>query len=134
GTVLRLEESRVVMGFSATGEERQYAIESAPLRRVRFPVGTRVNARDGSAFVVEAIEEDEGLLTYGGSDGRRLHEADLSDILGADSPAERLLLGSVHPTRTFELRREALFHQHRRRLSSVRGYMGGRIDLIPHQL
>ena len=50
------------------------------------------------------------------------------------SPTERLLAGQVEPGEVFDLRYRALQTQSRIRSSEVRGFLGGRIELIPHQL
>jgi ATP-dependent helicase HepA len=49
-------------------------------------------------------------------------------------PQERLFAGRFDSPTTFELRRRTLNLLHRSRKSPVRGFVGGRIDLIPHQL
>jgi ATP-dependent helicase HepA len=79
------------------------------------------------------VSEQSGLLLYRG-EGRELLETELSDDLSFNQPAERLRNGQVDPTEVFDLRLAALHHQHRRRQSKVRGFVGGRIHLIPHQL
>jgi len=50
---------------------------------------------------------------------------------GAD---DRLFMGDVDSPQAFALRRETLQYEYKRRLSPVNGFVGGRIDLIPHQL
>ena len=51
------------------------------------------------------------------------------------SPAGRYDNVSLkHYTSVFDLRHSALKHQYRRRKSEVRGFLDGRIDLLPHQL
>jgi ATP-dependent helicase HepA len=134
GTVARLEHGRVVVLFPGAGEQRQYAADSAPLRRLRLRPGERVEAEDGTSFVIARIEERDARFVYHGDDGRSLPEARLGDAVGARSPLDRLLGGQVDPGPVFELRRAALEHRHRRRQSPVRGFVGGRMDLIPHQL
>src|SRR4029434_4691478 len=42
--------------------------------------------------------------------------------------------GNVSPSSVFDLRYRALQLQYERRRSPVRGFVGGRIGLIPHQL
>ncbi|MCC7377083.1 MAG: RNA polymerase-associated protein RapA [Verrucomicrobiales bacterium] len=134
GVVVRTEGGRVWLRFAAAGEDRQYAMESAPLRRVAFRPGETVCARQGEPGVVAAVAESRGLLRYQLADGRSIVETELQDTLGFGTPEDRLLAGRTDPWRTFELRREALVHQHRLRSSPVRGFVGGRMDLIPHQL
>ncbi len=133
GSVLRLSSRTVTVVFPASGEMREYAADNAPLRRVRFRVGDMIRDHAGHSFAVEAVVERAGLLHYRCA-GRELSEADLSDAISFDKPEERLLAGQLDPTELFDLRLAALRQQHRRRQSSVRGFVGGRIDLIPHQL
>ncbi len=128
------EGGRVLVRFPATGEQRRYAADQAPLRRVAFRPGEQVTARDGGGFVVEAVVQEQGRLVYRGPGGRTLPEGDLGDAMSFASPEQRLLHGQTDPLAVFELRRQALEHQHRRRQSPVRGFVGGRMDLIPHQL
>ncbi len=133
GSVLRLSSRTVTIVFPASGETREYAADNAPLRRVRFRTGDTIRDQEGRPLVVEAVTERAGLLLYRCA-GRELGEADLSDAISFDKPEERLLAGQLDPTELFDLRLAALRQQHRRRQSSVRGFVGGRIDLIPHQL
>jgi ATP-dependent helicase HepA len=134
GTVLRLEAGRVLVRFAAADEQRLYAPESAPLRRVAYRAGDVIQTRDGARHAVAAAAPLGGLLTYRTAAGRDVPEAELADALGFGSPEERLRHGRVDEWRAFDLRREAHEHQHRRRRSPVRGFVGGRMDLIPHQL
>ncbi len=134
GTVLRVAEGRVLVGFPASAEQRQYSVQSAPLRRVRYRVGESVVTADGDTFIVVSIDESGGLLVYRGAGSRAVPESGLSAAQGFGSPGDRLLRGDVESAGSYGLRREALELQHRRRRSAVRGFAGGRMDLIPHQL
>src|SRR5688572_3824640 len=133
GAVLRVSARTVTMVFGASAETREYARENAPLRRVRFRVGDTIKGHDGQSLVVQAVSEREGLLEYRG-DKVTLSETALCDSISFNKPEERLLAGQVDEPAVFDLRVAALHQQHRRRQSKVRGFMGGRIDLIPHQL
>ena len=133
GAVSEVERLTVTLVFRASGETRQYARENAPLRRVRFHTGDTVNDREGRAHSIASVEEREGLIHYSTGDSG-LCETELSDAISFNKPEERLFVGQVDPPETFALRVAALHHQHGRRQSPVRGFVGGRIDLIPHQL
>lgn len=133
GTVLRVGARTVTVVFGASAERREYAADNAPLRRVRFRTGDAVKTRDGAAFTVRSLRERDGLILYRGDDGE-LCESDLCDAISFNTPEERLLAGQVDGADGFNLRVAALQQQHRRRQSRVRGFVGGRIDLIPHQL
>ncbi len=133
GTVLRVDDGRVGILFPASGEMRQYAAETAPLKRVRFREGDSIKAHDGESVVVADVREEAGLITYV-CGGREIPEAQLSDAISFSMPEDRLLLGQVDEPRLFDLRADALERQRAARQSEARGFVGGRIDLIPHQL
>ncbi len=133
GAIAQITPRAVTVSFAASGETRQYAIDNAPLRRVRFRVGDTIKSRTNTSLKVQSVAEQNGLITYRGA-GAQLCETELSDTISFNQPDERLLNGHVEPSEVFDLRYSALLHQHRRRKSKVRGFVGGRIDLIPHQL
>lgn len=132
GVVAELDHNRITVEFPATREKRIYALGTTVLKRVQFREGDNVATRDGSPFTVESVEEDEGVLTYIGGK-HRVREDAISDITSVSSPAERLLAGQADPSEVFDLRLRTLQARSRFRQSPVRGYLGGRIDLIPHQ-
>ncbi len=133
GSVLRVTGRTVWVVFSASDETREYALDNAPLRRVRFQVGDSIKGQADRTLIVNRVTEENGLLVYGG-EGRELAETELSDTISFNKPEERLLSGHFDPTEVFDLRFASLAHEHRRRKSRVRGFVGGRIELIPHQL
>ncbi len=133
GIVLQAEYGRVEVMFPAAGEHRQYALKSAPLRRVEFKEGDRIKLHSGESVAVDSVEERAGLLLYRAA-GREIAEAELSDTISFSKPEERLLIGQVDETAIFELRVEALRRRAHIRQSPVRGFIGGRVDLLPHQM
>lgn len=135
GIVLGVEPGRVNLFFPASNAMRLYAEAAAPLRRIRFKVGDTIHAHDGDSFVVTVVSErSDGVITYGSPKGDRLVETQLSDILTWDKPGDRIAGAQVDESETFDLRLEALQHQHRVLQSPAYGFTGARIDLIPHQL
>lgn len=133
GSVLRVNNRTVTIEFKASDAQRQYAVASAPLRRVRFQAGATIRSRKDVSIAVKSVVEREGLLFYKGG-GRELCETELSDWITFNKAEERLFAGAVDLPEVFDLRVAALNHQYHRRKSKVRGFVGGRIDLIPHQL
>jgi ATP-dependent helicase HepA len=132
-TVVQTDSGRVQVEFKSAGETRTYATDHAPLKRVRFRAGDKVRTQDDKEFTVKEVIEQQGLLIYA-SENMRIPEAQLNDRLSLRGPQERLFAGRFDPSTTFELRRRTLELLHRSRKSPVRGFLGGRIDLIPHQL
>ncbi len=133
GIILEAGFGRVEVLFPAASERRQYALKSAPLRRVEFKEGDRIKLHDGRALVVEGVEERKGMLVYR-SGGAEFAEAELSDKISFSKPEDRLLGGQVDESQDFDLRVEALERRCAARKSAVRGFVGGRVSLIPHQM
>jgi ATP-dependent helicase HepA len=133
GCVVEVQPDRVTVRFDATGELRQYAREAAPLRRMRLRPGDPIAMRDGSTGVVSAVHEAAGRLGYM-VDGRQWPETELADRLGARGPEDRLRCGHFDSAEAYALRVQAWRLQHHYRKLPVRGFLGPRIDLIPHQL
>ena len=132
-TVVESGQGRVRFIFSATGETRTYAADNAPLKRVRFREGDAAETQAGKTFRIRAVIEKNGLLTYVG-EGEEVAEAELKHTLSLHGPEERLFGGRFDESAVFDLRQRTLAWLHRTRKSAVRGFLGGRIDLIPHQL
>jgi ATP-dependent helicase HepA len=133
GIILQTDAGRVTIFFPAANEHRQYALSSAPLRRVAFKEGDRIKTQSGATLVVERVQEIDNLLIYLTTRGP-LPEAELSDTISFSTPVERLMGGQIDDLDLFALRVEALNQRSRLRHSPVRGFVGGRVDLIPHQL
>lgn len=133
GIVLKAEYGRVEVMFPAAREHRQYALKSAPLRRVEFKEGDRIKLHSGESLAVTSVEERAGLLYYHAG-ARQVAEAELSDTISFSKPEDRLLIGQVDELSTFQLRVEALRRRSEIRQSPVRGFVGGRVDLLPHQM
>jgi ATP-dependent helicase HepA len=133
GQVAELDRTRITVEFPATRERRIYARGTPVLKRVQFAAGESVAPRTGAKFTIASVEETAGLLTYVGAEGQRVREDAISDITSVASPAERLMAGQADPSEVFDLRLRSLQAANRFRQSEVRGFLGGRIDLIPHQ-
>ncbi|HSI09624.1 MAG TPA: helicase-related protein [Rariglobus sp.] len=133
GQVAELDRTRITVEFPATREKRIYARGTPVLKRVQFAAGETVAPRTGAKFTVASVEETAGLLTYVGAEGQRVREDAISDITSVASPAERLMAAQADPSEVFDLRLRSLQARARIRQSEVRGFLGGRIDLIPHQ-
>ncbi len=133
GTVLKSDNRTVDILFQAHGTIRQYACGNAPLRRVRFGAGDTIKHQDGRSMKVSAVTGETGCLVYV-CEQDRFHESELNDELSLRGPQDRVLNGHFDELETFDLRLETLEHQHWRRQSEARGFVGGRMDLIPHQI
>lgn len=133
GHVIETGGGRVQVFFPAAGETRLYAADGAPLRRVRFKVGDTIVDAQQQPLRIERVEEQDGLLWYLSGD-RALSEAELGEVAITYGVEDMLARGEVDPPNLFALRRETRQHDYQRRRSPISGFVGGRIDLIPHQL
>ena len=138
GIVLSLEGNRVTILFVAAGDRRIYAADNAPLTRVRFTVGDQIDTQDGHKVTVTEVTERSGLLTYVGKDDvagvMHVEEMDLDHHMQFNKPQDRLFTGQLDSGELFSLRHETLRHLARLEQSPVRGLVGSRTNLIPHQL
>ncbi|HGG59502.1 MAG TPA: RNA polymerase-associated protein RapA, partial [Gammaproteobacteria bacterium] len=138
GTVIEADHRTVTLFFPATGEQRTYAIETAPLTRALFTPGSQVVSEDGWSMKVTGVEERDGLLTYVGlteqGDRAELPETALDNQLRLNRPADRLLSLRIDAAKWFELRYQTLREVNRLARSGLWGLTGGRASLIPHQL
>lgn len=138
GTVLTLDGRMVTLFFPATGEMRTYSVNNCPLTRVQFNPGDKVESHEGWTITVNHVAEDQGLLTYTGvlDDGqpRELPESSLGNFIRFNKPQDRLLAGQIDQNSNYSVRYKTLRHNHRLRQSAVRGLIGPRASLIPHQL
>jgi len=138
GIVSVVEMRRVTVAFPATGEERTYASNNAPLSRIAYRAGDTIQTHDDQELTVIAVNELRGLLFYTAVDteGREqvIPEQHLSARVQLTAPQQRLSSGQSDNNAAFQLRMATLQHRHRLQQSSVAGLLGARTSLLPHQL
>src|SRR6187402_1794482 len=90
GVVVDAAPGRVFLLYRASSTLRQYASDSAPLKRVEFRAGGTITTHEGATLLVESVEtRADGVLIYRGA-GREVPETDLSDTLSFNKPEDRL--------------------------------------------
>jgi len=138
GTIISFERNRVTVLFIASSERRTYAADNAPLTRVHFVKGDKVESVDGWILTVREVEEVEGILTYVGMDEEgeeaSLEEVELNHYMQFNKPQDRLFTGQIDTQSLFKLRYRTQLKLGELEQSPVRGLGGGRTSLIPHQL
>jgi ATP-dependent helicase HepA len=133
GFVRGVEAMAVDVEYPAVGCSRRYNKRTAPLRRLEFRVGDIVHPQSGEPFEVVRIDTRMGIQWYVGKGKRELSESEISTQHKLQRPLERFLGGQIDPLRAFELRRQTLKLRDRVLRSPVRGLMGPRVMLLPHQ-
>ncbi len=138
GIILEVEFNRVAVLFLATGERRVYARDNAPLTRVAFSAGDVIESVDYLKITVQQVEEHAGLLTYIGWDDagapQQIDEMELNHHIQFNKPQDRLFTGQFDPSAWFDLRYETWRRLRKHYQSPVKGLVGARAALIPHQL
>ncbi len=138
GLILEVSFKRVTVLFLASDERRIYASDNAPLTRVSFAVGDIIESIDEEELTVTRLIHKDGLIIYVGNNesGEEVHleEVELNHHIQFNKPQDRLFLGQIDPNSWFLLRYETWLRLQQHQQSPVKGLMGGRTSLIPHQL
>jgi len=138
GLVLDVSFNRVTMLFLACDERRIYARDNAPLTRVVFSVGDNIESVDEEKFTVLRLQEQDGLVTYICKDAQgsevAIEEVELNHHSQFNKPQDRLFTGQIDPNSWFLLRYQTWRRLQQHHQLPVKGLLGGRTSLIPHQL
>lgn len=138
GIVLDVANRRLTLSFPAAGERRTYALDNAPVSRVKYEIGDKIRHQDGTKIVVRDIVEQANLVMYVGDDeegqSHSIPEFELDSFVQFSTPRERLFAGQIDRSSHFHLRYQTLHYSHAHRQSRYFGLAGPRVQLLPHQL
>ena len=138
GIVLDVANRRLTLSFPAAGERRTYAIDNAPVSRVKYEVGDKVRHQDGTKIQIARIVEQAGCLMYVGltkeNEELAIPEFELDSFVQFSTPRDRLFAGQIDKHNHFTLRYQTLHYQNLHRQSPMFGLAGPRVQLLPHQL
>lgn len=139
GTIVALDARTVTILFPATGESRVYASQAAPLTRVVFEAGDTIRTTEGWELSVSSVSSQGGQASY---QGKRLDNGSTVDLketfishdFQLDQPQQRLMAGQADEPKWFDIRSQCIANQFKHATSPLLGFVGARVDLIPHQL
>ncbi len=138
GIVVETLNRRVTVSFPAVGQRRTYAMDNAPLSRVRYLPGEKISNEDGQLLTISDIQDQGGYLTYIGVDldgnSISIEEIDLLSFVQFSRPQDRMFAGQIDKNKNFQLRVETLHHLRKVQQSPSYGLLGPRVQLLPHQL
>ncbi len=139
GTVVTVEGRHVTILFPASGENRLYSIQEAPVTRVAFNQGDKIRHVDEWEMIVDSVSEDNELFTYHGKrcdndEEVSLKETFLDHFIKFNKPQDKLFSGQIDRFDRYTLRYNTLNQLHQSQKSDLKGLLGGRASLIPHQL
>ncbi len=133
GVLMHADRRTLQICFDASHCTRQYSLAAAPVKRICFGNGDTVRLKDGSSTTISSAKEVDGLLFYTDKNQNTFCETNLSDSLLISLPQERLLAGFCDPVALFNLRYEILAAKAAYDASPTKGFVGGQIELLPHQ-
>jgi len=132
GRVVALEGRSVVVEFPDAGTTLRLAASTDALARLDFPPGSHVR-RAGSSEAVRVLEA-AGPGSVRLSDGSEVATEELWPVAAGDSAIDLLAEGQVGTVEAFSLRLDALHLAALREAGDFGSFLGGRIELFPHQL
>lgn len=139
GTVVQVEGRMVTVLFPATGENRMFSRNEAPLTRVIYNPGDTVESHEGWSLSVEELTEKDGLVVYHGihsetGEKASLRETLLNHNIRFNKPQDRLFAGQIDRLDRFGIRYQCQLLRHQLATSDLLGLQGPRVGLIPHQM
>ncbi|TXJ07823.1 MAG: RNA polymerase-associated protein RapA, partial [Acinetobacter sp.] len=142
GVLIDVDERAVSILFPKSDETRVYARNNAPLSRIIFNIGDSITDQEGLDWTVLSVSEHLGVLRYhakrsdeqGQEIVKDLNETRLGAHIQLSKPLERLLASQIDYKEWYDLRIQALLMQAHMSRSPLRGLLGARVGLIPHQL
>ena len=142
GVLIDVDERSVSILFPKSDETRVYARSNAPLSRIVFNVKDELQDQEGTKWIVESVEDRNGVVRYhvvrtledGTEERKSLNETRIGATIQLSKPLDRLLASQVDYKEWYDLRIEALLMQANMQSSPLRGLVGSRVGLIPHQL
>lgn len=135
GTVAEIQGRTVKFNFPAVGQSRLYRTDSAPVDRYILQPGETAKSEKGTSFAVESVREMDGLVVYVGRGGREMKESELNPKVSS-RPADffrALCNNEVSSSKQFARRDAAMKLSCEWQSSPVRGMIGPRVSMIPHQ-
>ena len=136
GIVTEVQDRIVKISFPAVNDVRCYRSMGAPVDRFELSVGDTAKSEKGMSFTVESVSDNDGLLVYKGRAGRSMKESELNAKISIARPADlfrALMENRVSNSSQFQRRQSAMELSCKWISSPVRGMIGPRTSMIPHQ-
>jgi ATP-dependent helicase HepA len=132
GRVESVEGRRLVVFFPRTETQLVLAADDAALRPLELVHGQRAKLESTGEEVV--IADRAGETSYLLTDGREIPDSDLWPLEIPDDPLERLATFDTDRAGAFRNRLDGLVLSQVRQAKGLGSFLGGRVNLYPHQL
>lgn len=133
GKIISTDFRNIDVEFINTKVKRKYSTRTAPLKRLIFKQGDNVNTKSGKSYIIEGLREENGLILYQTKE-KELLESEITEAFDFNLVEEKIFSGVVSENSLFNLRSEILKFQSKLEKSHLKGFMGSRTQLIPHQM
>ena len=131
GRIVAVQGRSLKVEFPEAGQELSFAAGTDALVPLAIVPGGRARLEpSGEMVVVESCEEGRCVL----ADGREVELDSLWPVPAEVSPVERLARGQVDGFEDFANRLDGLKLQRIRQAGGLGSFLGGRIQIFPHQL
>jgi ATP-dependent helicase HepA len=136
GKIVFVDRRFVEVAFEGNNSTRKYGAGSAPLTRVILKAGDAITVSGKTELIITSVDDEDATkkVTYVCGDVRVPEDAVTFAESGAPAPIQRLLRAMGDRCEDFVLRMRLLEMQAEILRSPVRGFCGGRMQLLPHQL
>jgi ATP-dependent helicase HepA len=124
----------ISVSFPNSEGMRTYGFKSAPLKRLSFEEGDKVETLEGTSFLISARVEQDGLFFYMDADENILCETQLTYEMNHNRPEEKLFTGHTDAHELFLLRHKTHELKKMYQQFSSKGLMGPRVSLLDHQI
>lgn len=113
---------------------RRYSQQGTPLRRLILSAGQKIRTQKGKQITILEVQETAGLFLYKSQCGENVWEHELDHVVEDETPVTHFLLGQWAPSKAFSLRKQAWEIRGKSFNPRLRGLVGPRVSLLPHQL
>ncbi|MDH3283217.1 MAG: SNF2-related protein [Acidobacteriota bacterium] len=132
GVVAAVDGRTLVVEFPGPGTSLRLAADSDAIVPLELGAGSAARLAPGDELVTIAEVDGDGTCLL--EDGRRVSTGSLWPAPSSESPIHRLARGEIDPLDNFALRLDVLHLTRMRQARGLGSFLGGRIELFPHQL
>ena len=133
GEVVKIEDRTLVVRFPDSGTVLRLASNTDALTPFVLAEGTRArHVPTDTSVIIQSVDQSGEFVTL--LDGTIVEEHELWPEPPADRLVERLAAGKIDRLERFGLRVDALALNQLREADGLGSFLGGRIQLFPHQL
>ncbi|ANM29968.1 hypothetical protein ABI59_10890 [Acidobacteria bacterium Mor1] len=132
GRIVEIAGRQMSVEFARVESLLRFALDSDAVRPLEFEPGSRAELGESGETVQIEEQLDDAQVKL--SDGRIVDSESLWPVDPDASLVQRLAAGDVDPPEDFALRLDALHLRRIREADGLGSFLGGRIQLFPHQL